>query len=78
MPILTCVFLWRVSLGGGPFSPIFLQIGDGLDAQVFLVVVLYDKKENIFKKFQNWIFTARTRGLKKRTPPLYGEKWKSC
>ena len=35
-------------VGGGPFSPIYLQIGDGLDAQVFFGVFLYDKKENIF------------------------------
>ena len=65
-------FSWLVQLGGGPFSPIFLKIGDRLDAQMFLGVVLYDKNEIIFKKFQNWIFTPRTRGLKKRTPPLYG------
>ena len=38
---------------GGPFSPIYLKIGDRLDAQVFLDVVLYDKKENVLKKFQN-------------------------
>ena len=38
---------------GGTFSPIFLKIGDRLDAQMFLGVVLYDKNENIFKNFQN-------------------------
>ena len=41
------------SSGGGPFSPIYPKIGDRLDAQVCLDVVLYDKKENIFKEFQN-------------------------
>ena len=60
---------------GGTISSIFLKIGDRLDAQVFLGVVLYDKNGNIFEKFQNRIFTPRTRGLKKRTPPpLYGKK----
>ena len=39
---------YSVRIGGGPFSPIFLKIGDGLDAQMCLGVVLYDKNENIF------------------------------
>ena len=38
---------------GGPFSPIYLKIGDRLDAQMFLGVAVYDIKENIFKNFQN-------------------------
>ena len=62
---------------GGTNSSIFLNNEDTLDPQVFLGVVLCIKNEIIFKKCQNWIFTPPTRGLKKRTPPLYGEKWKS-
>ena len=37
-----------VEIGGGPFHKFFLQIGDRLDARVFLGVVLHDKNGNIF------------------------------
>ena len=32
-------FIWLPLLGEGPFSPIFLKIGDRLDAQVFLGLI---------------------------------------
>ena len=38
---------------GGTNSSIFLKIGDRLDAQVFLGVVLYNKHGIFFEKFQN-------------------------
>ena len=37
---------------GGTFIPIYLQIGDRLDAQLFLGVVLYDKKDFFFFNFK--------------------------
>ena len=52
---------------------IFLKIGDRLDAQVVLGVVLYNKHGNIFKEVKNSIFNPRTRGLKKWIPLFYGK-----
>ena len=63
--------------GVGTNFSTFLNIGDTFGPQAFLGVVLYIKILNILEKFQNWIFCPPTRGLKKRTPPLYGEKFKS-
>ena len=53
---ILCAFnSWKSShtrVGEGPFSPIFLKIRDRLDAQVFLGVFLYNKNDNILKKFK--------------------------
>ena len=40
-------------IGGGTNSSLFLNIGDTLDPQVFLGVVLCIKNDFIFFKFQN-------------------------
>ena len=68
------VFIMQNTARRGTNSSLFLNIGDTFEPQVFLGVVLCIKNESILLKCQNGIFTPPTRGLKKRTPPLYGEK----
>ena len=72
-------FLLRFALGplvggGGTISSIFLNIGVRLDAQLFLEVVLLDKKGNVFNKLTKLNFCPPYQGLKKRTPLFDGKK----
>ena len=63
---------------GDYFFHFFLKIGDSLDAQVFLGVVLYNKHGNI-KKNSKLNFYPPYQGSEKRDPPpLYGKNLKSC
>ena len=63
------------AVGGGTISSMFLKIGDILDAQVFLGVVLYNKHGNVFFLFISKLnFYPPYQGSEKTDPPLYGEK----
>ena len=77
-PEFDIVFIWgkHILVGEGPFSPIFLKIGDRLDAQVLLVVVLYDKNKNIFVKNSKLNFYPLYQGSEKRDSPIIWQKMK--